>query len=68
MKAVVMKASDSCWSKIKYFKNLKSLLDFLDFMEERGHDLILEKNWYSFEDKEKSECEYAITIYDDYIE
>ena len=49
MKAVVMKASDSYYSKIKYFKNLKSLLDF---MEECGHDLILQKNWYSFDDKE----------------
>ena len=65
MKAVVMKASDSYYSKIKYFKNLKRLLDF---MEECGHDLILQKNWYSFEDKEKEECEYAITIYDDYVE
>lgn len=65
MKAVVMKASDSYGSKIKYFKNLKSLLDF---MEECGHSIIIEKNWYSFDDKEKAECEYAITIYDDYIE
>lgn len=66
MKAVVMKASDSYYSKIKYFKNLKSLLDFV---EECGKDgIILEKNWYSFEDKEKTKCEYAITIYDDYVE
>lgn len=65
MKAVVMKASDSYYSKIKYFKNLKSLLDF---MEECDHDLILQNNWYSFEDKEKAECKYAIIIYDDYVE
>lgn len=65
MKAVVMKASDSYYSKIKYFKNLKSLLDFV---EECGHGIILEKNCYNFEDKEKEKCEYSITIYDDYVE
>lgn len=65
MKAVVMKASDSYYSKIEYFKNLKSLLEF---MEPYENGIILEKNWYSFDDKEKEKCEYAITIYDDYIE
>lgn len=65
MKAVIMKASDSYWSKIKYFKNLKDLLEFMDSC---GHGLILEKNCYDFNDKEKAKCEYTITIYDDYVE
>ena len=65
MKAVITKASDSYYSTIKYFKNLK---DLIEFMEQNKCGLILEKNWYTFEDDEKTKCEYAITIYDDYVE
>lgn len=65
MRAVILKASDDKYSKIKYFKDLNDLLDFL---EKNNCGLILEKNWCMFEQEMKTKCKYTITIYDDYIE
>ena len=65
MRAVILKASDDNYSKIKYFKDLNDLLDFL---EENNCGLILEKNWCMFKEEMKTKCKYTITIYDDYIE
>ena len=65
MRAVILKASDDNYSKIKYFKDLNDLLNFL---EEHNCGLILEENDCMFEQEMKTKCKYKITIYDDYIE
>lgn len=65
MRAVILKASDDNYSKIKYFRDLNDLLNFL---EENNCGLILEKNWCMFDQEMKTKCKYTITIYDDYIE
>ena len=65
MKAVVTKASDCGeYEEIKCFENLE---DLLEFVKKCGYGIILEEN-YRTSSKAVEECEYAITIYDDYVE
>jgi hypothetical protein len=65
MKSVVTMASNDKYSKIKYFKTLKELLDFMD---EVKHPLIVSRTFGEYGSKEKNECEFEVMIYDDYIE
>lgn len=63
MKAVITKASNWEYEEIKCFENLE---DLLDFVKKCGHGIILEENYRT--SKAVKDCEYAITIYDDYVE
>lgn len=65
MKSVVTRASNDRCSKIKYFKTLKELLDFMD---EVKHPLIISRTFGEYGSKEKNECEFEVMIYDDYVE
>ena len=56
------------WVKTVEINNLKQLINF---MEQQGHAIIIEKNFLKGdlgEDHPANNCDYNITVYDGYVE